>query len=195
MWDDEEDGENEDSNKSAITIRIATGVRVSGDDNLVCLPNGAAKDHNTNNGQSSSSSAAADHARSIAEAVTAAIRQGGEQEVGGIPMIDEEGRPRGIRVQVEAGIEVHGKRNVLVGGGGGGGGEEGEEYDVLGALVDRLVKNKRRRTGKKKESRKRRREDHEEGKEEESEVERRPRRRRRVAESRPMDPRDRRASV
>lgn len=202
MWDDGEDGEYDDSNNSAIVIRISTGVRVSGDDNVVCLAGGAANGQtNNNNGQSSSSSAAADHARSIAEAVTAAIRQGGEQDVGGIPMIDEEGRPRGIRVQIEAGIEVRGKGNVLVDGG-----EEGEGYAVVGALADRLVKRQKKmaKNGNKREHRKRRREDRveeeeeEEGEgegEEEGSTERRRRQRRRIVEPRLMGPHDRCASV
>lgn len=144
---DEEDEDGEGNDKGAITIRISTGVRVSGDENFVCLPpahnnynNGDEEEEgeeeemvNNNNGNNSSSSSStgvgvvvATNAQRIAEAVTAAIRQGGEQEEGGIPMIDEEGRPRAIRVQIEAGVEVRGKGNVL-----------GGEKVVLRALMTR----------------------------------------------------------
>lgn len=101
--DDDDDGDDDDNcngGRSAITIHISTTLRVSGDNNIICLDG----NHSP-----------AENARLIAEAVTTTIRQGGEQEVGGIPMIDEEGRPRPIRVEIEAGVEVQGGGNVLGG--------------------------------------------------------------------------------
>lgn len=109
--DDDDDGS---GSSSAITLRINTAVRITGDKNIMCIP-----------------TSPADNARFVAEAVTRAIRQGLAEEQGGLPMIDEEGRPRPLRIEIEAGMEVHGVGNVL-------GGEE----VVLGALL-----GKRRRAG------------------------------------------------
>lgn len=118
--EDEEDGDAKE-NSSAIVIRINTGIRIMGQDNLLVLPlppsshctKSQANNANDEEEEEETSSPTAENARYIAEAVMAAIRQGGEQEQGGIPMIDEEGRPRGITVQIEAGVEVRGKRNVV----------------------------------------------------------------------------------
>lgn len=91
--------DSDDGDRSAITVRISTAVRVSGDHNIVHV--GAADPATT--------------ARFVAEAVTRVLRGGGAQERGGIPMIDEEGRPRPVRIEIEAGTEVHGEGNVLGG--------------------------------------------------------------------------------
>lgn len=93
LSDDEDDGD-----RSAITVRISTAVRITGDNNILHV----AADPATT-------------ARFVAEAVTRVLRGGGAQERGGIPMIDEEGRPRPVRIEIEAGTEVHGEGNVLGG--------------------------------------------------------------------------------
>lgn len=151
MFPDDEgdlDGDEDENGgkSSAITIQISTGIRVSGDDNLIFLAPSFGD---------SASSPAAEHARSIAETVTTAIRRGGEQGSGGIPMIDEEGRPRAIRVQVEAGMEVHGKGNVLLSNGSGK------------RMLDRVLMDKFGLGERSRQSRKRRRQQQEEEVEEE----------------------------
>lgn len=95
--DDLSDSEG-DGDRSAITVRISTAVRVTGDNNIMCLTVDPAET-----------------ARFVAQAVTRVLRGGGAEERGGIPMIDEEGRPRPLRIEIEAGTEVHGQGNVLGG--------------------------------------------------------------------------------
>lgn len=106
-YEDEEDEEDEDGQgssstaRSAVTVRISTAVRVRGDGNVVCV--GPAHP--------------ADTARAVADAVTRAITRADEEggRAGVVPMIDEEGRPRPLRIEIEAGIEVRGRGNVLGG--------------------------------------------------------------------------------
>lgn len=106
IMDDYSDGDGGDgagSTRSGITVHISTAVKIHGDKNVVCL-----------------STTPAENARVVAEAVTRAIaRQDADMEGGGgggaIPMIDEEGRPRPLRIEIEAGLEVHGQGNVLGG--------------------------------------------------------------------------------
>lgn len=95
--DDLSDSEG-DGDRSAITVRISTAVRVTGDHNIICLKVDPAET-----------------ARFVAQAVTKVLRGGGAEERGGIPMIDEEGRPRPLKIEIEAGTEVHGEGNVLGG--------------------------------------------------------------------------------
>lgn len=95
--DDLSDSEGE-GDRSAITVRISTAVRVTGDHNIMCLKVDPTET-----------------ARFVAQAVTKVLRGGGAEERGGIPMIDEEGRPRPLKIEIEAGTEVHGEGNVLGG--------------------------------------------------------------------------------
>lgn len=92
MVDDQ--GDSEDG-LSAISLRINTSITVSSNDNMVCL-----------------AETPADHANAIAEAVVKAIQQHSSGQCG-IPMIDEEGRPRPIRIEVDAGLTVEGTGNVI----------------------------------------------------------------------------------
>lgn len=80
---------------SPIELRINTGVTVSQSDNLVVL-----------------STNPADVAGAVASAVMSAIEQASSARVG-IPMIDESGVPRPLRVRVDASIRVGGSGNVL----------------------------------------------------------------------------------
>lgn len=96
-FDDISDSEG-DGDRSAITVRISTAVRVTGDHNIMCLEVDPAET-----------------ARFVAQAVTKVLRGGGADERGGIPMIDEEGQPRPLKIEIEAGTEVHGMGNVLGG--------------------------------------------------------------------------------
>ncbi|KND94985.1 hypothetical protein TOPH_00203 [Tolypocladium ophioglossoides CBS 100239] len=92
MVDDQDDSED---GLSAISLRINTSITVSSNDNMVCL-----------------AETPADHANAIAEAVVKAVQQHSSGQCG-IPMIDEEGRPRPIRIEVDAGLTVEGTGNVI----------------------------------------------------------------------------------
>lgn len=94
--DEHSDDEYGAANRSAVTVRISTAVRVSGDGNVVCI-----------------AASPAETAGAVAEAVTHSLRDDGGAGV--VPMIDEEGRPRPLRIEIEAGVEVHGEGNVLGG--------------------------------------------------------------------------------
>ena len=92
MVDDQEESED---GFSAISLRINTSITVSSNDNMVCL-----------------AETPAEHANAIAEAVVKAIQQHSSGQCG-IPMIDEDGRPRPIRIEVDAGLTVEGTGNVI----------------------------------------------------------------------------------
>lgn len=87
--------DDDDDNRSPIELRITTTVQVEGDNNAILL-----------------TATPAEHAKVITEAVTATIRQAAGMN-GGIPMIDEEGRPRPFRICVSAGMNIEGSGNVL----------------------------------------------------------------------------------
>lgn len=89
------DDDADDDDRSPIELRITTTVQVEGDNNAILLK-----------------ATPAEHAKVITEAVTATIRQAGAMN-GGIPMIDEEGRPRPFRICVSAGMNIEGSGNVL----------------------------------------------------------------------------------
>lgn len=80
---------------SPITLRIKTAVHVTADNNIVCL-------------RKAPEEAAGEAARLVMEAMRA-----GSTGAGGVPMIDEEGRPRPVVVEVEAGWRVEGGGNVV----------------------------------------------------------------------------------
>ncbi|KAG5949964.1 hypothetical protein E4U53_005606 [Claviceps sorghi] len=104
--------------QSSISLRINTSVRVSSNNNHVCL-----------------SETPAAHANAIARAVVRAIHESSSGQCG-IPMIDEDGRPRPVRIHVDAGLEVHGEGNVV-------GGD-----DLVGELLRRRTRTRTRtRTG------------------------------------------------
>ncbi|KAG5970577.1 hypothetical protein E4U55_001610 [Claviceps digitariae] len=81
--------------QSSISLRINTSVRVSSNNNHVCI-----------------NETPAQHANAIARAVVHAIQENSSGQCG-IPMIDEDGRPRPVRIEVDAGLEVHGEGNVV----------------------------------------------------------------------------------
>lgn len=87
--------DDDDNDHNPVELRIMTTVQVEGDNNAILL-----------------TASPAEHARAIAEAVTAMIRQAGGMN-GGIPMIDEEGRPRPFKIYVAAGMNIEGSGNVL----------------------------------------------------------------------------------
>ncbi|KAL8420245.1 hypothetical protein RB594_003141 [Gaeumannomyces avenae] len=102
IYNDVDDDENQpaggddgDVSPSPIELNINTGVTVSQSDNMVVL-----------------SASPADMAAGVAAAVLAAIEQASSARVG-IPMIDESGAPRPLRVRVDASIRIGGSGNVL----------------------------------------------------------------------------------
>jgi hypothetical protein len=91
----EEDDLDDEEGYSAISLRINTSVHISSNNNLVCL-----------------NDTPASHANAIAKAVVQAIQENSSGQCG-IPMIDEEGRPRPVKIEVDAGISVEGSGNIV----------------------------------------------------------------------------------
>lgn len=96
--------DDDDEHLSSIHLKISNPIVVTGDNNLVAIdPLSASK---------------------IAMAVIQALKQM-SMEASGVPMIDEEGRPRPIKVDVAAELKIEGNRNVF------------GERAVLAAVVSR----------------------------------------------------------
>ncbi|KAL7927880.1 hypothetical protein ACQKWADRAFT_278120 [Trichoderma austrokoningii] len=91
----QEEDADEEEGFSAISLRINTSVHVSSNNNLVCL-----------------NDTPASHANAIAKAVVQAIQENSSGQCG-IPMIDEDGRPRPVKIEVDAGITVEGAGNIV----------------------------------------------------------------------------------
>ncbi|GAO17801.1 uncharacterized protein UV8b_02099 [Ustilaginoidea virens] len=91
---DEDDGDS-DQGQSPICLRINTSVKISSNHNLVCI-----------------NDTPADHANAIARAVVNAIQENSSGHCG-IPMVDEDGRPRPVNIKVDAGLEVQGAGNIV----------------------------------------------------------------------------------
>lgn len=112
----QDDGDEEDAEPlSPISLRINTSVNVTKSDNLVCLP-----------------STPAANANAIAKAVVHAIQQSSSGQCG-IPMIDEDGRPRPVNIEVDAGIVVDGDGNIV-----------GDEKMVHKVLIQRGILPRKR---------------------------------------------------
>ncbi|TDZ65905.1 hypothetical protein CTRI78_v003475 [Colletotrichum trifolii] len=79
---------------SPISLRISTRISVSSDNNIIALP-----------------LSTSEQANSIAKAVVATIQ--GKDWANGLPMIDENGRPRPVQLEVDAGITVEGASNII----------------------------------------------------------------------------------
>lgn len=91
----DEDEADAEEGQSPISLRINTSIRISSNNNLICL-----------------NDTPADHANAIARAVVVALQENSSGQCG-IPMIDEDGRPRPVRIEVDAGMEVRGMGNVI----------------------------------------------------------------------------------
>ncbi|KPM41576.1 hypothetical protein AK830_g4974 [Neonectria ditissima] len=87
--------EEHDPDSSPISLRINTSVNVTRSNNVVCLP-----------------ATPADQANAIAQAVVKALHHG-SSGMCGIPMIDENGAPRPLRIEVDAGLVVEGSGNII----------------------------------------------------------------------------------
>ncbi|KAL4730394.1 hypothetical protein ACLX1H_002428 [Fusarium chlamydosporum] len=90
---DDQDETSEDS--SPISLRINTSVNVSRSNNIVCL-----------------TATPAEQANAIARAIVQALLEGSAGRCG-IPMIDESGCPRALKIEVDAGLVVEGMGNVI----------------------------------------------------------------------------------
>jgi hypothetical protein len=87
--------DSEDEAISPLTLRINTSINITKSNNLVCLTDTPTS-----------------HANAIAEAVTQAIQRTSSGNCG-IPMIDGNGNPRALRIEVDAGMVVDGTGNVV----------------------------------------------------------------------------------
>lgn len=87
--------EDDDESSSPIFLRINTSIKVASNNNVLCI--GATP---------------TDNAKQIAEAVVKAMRDYSAGNAG-LPMIDEEGRPRPVKIDVDAGVTVEGANNFL----------------------------------------------------------------------------------
>ncbi|PTB64453.1 hypothetical protein BBK36DRAFT_57422 [Trichoderma citrinoviride] len=92
---EDEDDQDQEEGISPISLRINTSVLISKNNNLVCLTDTPAS-----------------HANAIARAVVKAIQENSSGQCG-IPMIDEDGRPRPVKIEVDAGITVEGSGNIV----------------------------------------------------------------------------------
>ncbi|KAF4999294.1 hypothetical protein FGRMN_2588 [Fusarium graminum] len=110
---DDHDETSEDS--SPICLRINTSINVSRSNNIVCL-----------------TATPAEQANAIAKAVVQALHEGSSGRCG-IPMIDESGCPRPLKIEVDAGLVVEGTGNVI------------GSRDVIGELVQRRAGSSMRR--------------------------------------------------
>lgn len=92
---DHHEEQQEEDECSPISLRITTAVNVTKDNNIVCI-----------------NSTPAEQANAIAAAVTQAIQRTSSGQCG-IPMIDEDGRPRPLKIEVDASMLVEGSGNVV----------------------------------------------------------------------------------
>jgi hypothetical protein len=103
-----------DTTYSPINIKISSPITVIGDGNLIAID-------------------PVDVASSIAHCIVRSIKYCSMARAG-IPMIDEEGRPRPIDVQVDAKIKVHGTKNTV-----------GKKAVLFGLRATQDLKRKRER--------------------------------------------------
>lgn len=108
------EGDAEDT-QSPIILRINTSIRISDNDNVVCF-----NDH------------PAEQAKAIARAVIVVLQENSSGQCG-IPMVDEDGRPRPVRIEVDAAVDVGGTGNVV-----------GNEKIVMNAMAQRIQRRRER---------------------------------------------------
>lgn len=90
---DDDDEDDEYPNQSIVKLTIDAPTHIRGDNNLVSLEPSAT-------------------GSKIALAIISGLQQM-SGSAGGVPMIDENGRPRPIRVEVKAETTIEGSRNVV----------------------------------------------------------------------------------
>jgi hypothetical protein len=103
-----------DATHSPINIKISSSITVVGDGNLIAID-------------------PAEVASNIAHCIVLSIKDSSVARAG-IPMIDDEGRPRPIDVQVDAKIKLRGAKNTV-----------GKKAVLLGLQAARDLKRKRER--------------------------------------------------
>ncbi|WDK19036.1 hypothetical protein CGRA01v4_10323 [Colletotrichum graminicola] len=81
-------------NPSPMSLRISTRIKVASDGNLIALP-----------------CSPAEQATSMASAIIEAIQ--GRDWMTGLPMIDENGRPRPLILDIDAGMTLEGSSNIV----------------------------------------------------------------------------------
>ncbi|KAI5466192.1 hypothetical protein BGZ63DRAFT_420696 [Mariannaea sp. PMI_226] len=92
----DDDSEQTDPESSTpINLRINASINVNRNNNVVCLD-----------------TTPAENANSIAQAVVKAMMEGSAGRCG-IPMIDENGAPRPLRIEVDAGMVIEGEGNIV----------------------------------------------------------------------------------
>ncbi|KAH6898448.1 hypothetical protein B0T10DRAFT_109308 [Thelonectria olida] len=91
--DDEE--EEDSASKSPISLRINSSINISSNNNIICIE-----------------STPSENANAIAQAVAKAILEGSSGRCG-IPMIDENGVPRPLMIEVDAGMVIEGANNIV----------------------------------------------------------------------------------
>lgn len=133
--DTDDQGLGDDLPSSSLTIRINTSININKNNNVVCITDSPQQ-----------------HANSIARAVTKAIQENSSGNCG-IPMIDCEGNPRPLTIEVDAGTVVDGEGNMV-----------GSEAFIL-KMMRRRDDNPQQSQGKEEGARRRQRvaEDSEEG--------------------------------
>ncbi|KAF4944335.1 hypothetical protein FGADI_12753 [Fusarium gaditjirri] len=109
LLSDTMDGDQDEASEgsSPISLKIDTSVKVSRNNNIVCL-----------------TATPAEQANAIAKAVVQALHEGSSGRCG-IPMIDESGCPRPLNIQVDAGLNVEGTGNAI------------GSRDVIGGLIQK----------------------------------------------------------
>ncbi|TWU77110.1 hypothetical protein ED733_008217 [Metarhizium rileyi] len=90
----DDEGEAEED-QSPISLRINSSIRITSNNNLVCC-----------------NTSPADNAKAIARAVVVVLQENSSGQCG-IPMIDEDGRPRPVKIEVDAGVDIQGTGNVI----------------------------------------------------------------------------------
>ena len=81
---------------SPFSLRVNTSINITKSNNIVCI----------------GEAPPADHANIIAKAVVTAMQENSTAR-SGIPMIDEEGRPRPINIEIDASMLVEGCGNIV----------------------------------------------------------------------------------
>uniref|UniRef100_A0A8H7N9I9 Uncharacterized protein n=1 Tax=Bionectria ochroleuca TaxID=29856 RepID=A0A8H7N9I9_BIOOC len=95
VMNEHETMEDDDEPCAPLNLRINTSITINKSNNLICL-----------------SESPSSHANAITEAITGAIRKHSAGDCG-FPMVDGNGNPRPIRLEVDAGLVVEGEGNII----------------------------------------------------------------------------------
>ncbi|KAK7226323.1 hypothetical protein V2G26_014326 [Clonostachys chloroleuca] len=95
LMNENETMDDDDEPCAPLNLRINTSITINKSNNLICLSENPSS-----------------HANAIAEAMTSAIKKHSSGNCG-LPMIDGNGNPRPIRLEVDAGLVVEGEGNII----------------------------------------------------------------------------------